>query len=109
LIFADLCPLLARFEKNDILRIIRALATFRPSLIALQMPLTEEDETFVERTFQRTLVELNKLISFSGTPTVVWRRTGESKLSRLRVVLVKLMLTVLLISQSAASVPSSAC
>ncbi|KWU44010.1 hypothetical protein RHOSPDRAFT_12418, partial [Rhodotorula sp. JG-1b] len=66
-----------RFDKNDILRIIRALATFRPSLIALQMPLTEEDETFVERTFQRTLVELNKLISFSGTPTVVWRRTGE--------------------------------
>ncbi|KAL8280871.1 hypothetical protein RQP46_006875 [Phenoliferia psychrophenolica] len=66
-----------RFEKNDILRIIRALATFRPSLIALQMPLTEEDEVFVERTFQRTLVELNKLISFSGTPTVVWRRTGE--------------------------------
>lgn len=66
-----------RFEKNDILRIIRALATFRPSLIALQMPLSEEDETFVERTFQRTLVELNKLISFSGTPTVVWRRTGE--------------------------------
>ena len=33
-----------RFEKNDILRIIRALATFRPSLIALQMPLSEEDE-----------------------------------------------------------------
>ncbi|TNY20822.1 transcription activator of gluconeogenesis ERT1 [Rhodotorula diobovata] len=66
-----------RCVKNDILRIIRALATFRPSLIALQMPLTEEDETFVERTFQRTLVELNKLVSFSGTPTVVWRRTGE--------------------------------
>ena len=31
----------------------------------------------MERTFQRTLVELNKLISFSGTPTLVWRRTGE--------------------------------
>lgn len=96
---AGLTELAYRFEKNDILRIIRALATFRPSLIALQMPLTEEDEvsskplrltyllltdpsnfshqTFVERTFQRTLVELNKLISFSGTPTVVWRRTGE--------------------------------
>lgn len=41
------------------------------------MPLSEEDEIFVERAFQRTLVELNKLISFSGTPTVVWRRTGE--------------------------------
>lgn len=41
------------------------------------MPLTPEDEVFVERSFQRTLIELEKLIGFSGTPTVVWRRTGE--------------------------------
>lgn len=79
----------------DILRIVRALAKFRPSLIALQMPLTEEDEVFVEKCFQRTLIvglfshcprgccevwylqEYEKLITFSGTPTVVWRRTGE--------------------------------
>lgn len=67
----------SRFEKNDILRIVRALAIFRPSLIALQMPLSLEDEVFVEKCFQRTLLELDKLISFSGTPTVVWRRTGE--------------------------------
>ncbi|KAF8441655.1 hypothetical protein L210DRAFT_3612032 [Boletus edulis BED1] len=66
-----------RFEKNDILRIVRALAIFRPSLIALQMPMTDEDEMFVERCFQRSLIELEKLISYSGTPTVVWRRTGE--------------------------------
>ncbi|ESK96568.1 transcription factor [Moniliophthora roreri MCA 2997] len=66
-----------RFEKNDILRIVRALAIFRPSLIALQMPLSLDDEIFVEKCFQRTLLELDKLISFSGTPTVVWRRTGE--------------------------------
>ncbi|KAI6045960.1 hypothetical protein EDC04DRAFT_3053327 [Pisolithus marmoratus] len=66
-----------RFEKNDILRIVRALAIFRPSLIALQMPLTEADEVFVEKCFQRSLLELEKLISYSGTPTVVWRRTGE--------------------------------
>jgi hypothetical protein len=65
------------FEKNDILRVVRALAIFRPSLIALQMPLTEEDEIFVEKAFQRSLIELDKLISLSGTPTVVWRRTGE--------------------------------
>ncbi|EIN11889.1 hypothetical protein PUNSTDRAFT_50722 [Punctularia strigosozonata HHB-11173 SS5] len=67
----------SRFEKNDILRIVRALAIFRPSLIALQLPLSEEDEVFVEKCFQRSLLELNKLISFSGTPTVAWRRTGE--------------------------------
>jgi hypothetical protein len=81
------------FDKNDILRVVRALAIFRPSLIALQMPLTEEDEVFVEKCVQRSLLvclgfhpsdyysnlaqELEKLISFSGTPTVVWRRTGE--------------------------------
>lgn len=67
----------SRFEKNDILRIVRALAIFRPSLIALQMPLSVDDEVFVEKCFQRSLLELDKLISFSGTPTVVWRRTGE--------------------------------
>jgi hypothetical protein len=45
-----------RFEKNDILRIVRALAIFRPSLIALQMPLTEEDEIFVEKCVQRSVI-----------------------------------------------------
>jgi len=45
---------LCRFEKNDILRIIRALATFRPSLIALQMPLTEEDEVRLALSLSRS-------------------------------------------------------
>lgn len=66
-----------KFQKAEALRIVRALAIFRPSLIALQMPLTEEDEIFVERALQRTILEFEKLISFSGTPTVVWRRTCE--------------------------------
>ncbi|KAH9931075.1 uncharacterized protein BXZ73DRAFT_90162 [Epithele typhae] len=66
-----------RFEKNDILRIVRALAIVRPSFIALQMPMTEEDDVFVEKCFQRSLIELDKLVSMSGTPTVAWRRTGE--------------------------------
>ena len=67
----------ANLEKADVLRIVRSLAIFRPSLIALQMPLTEDDEVFVERSIQRTILEFEKLISFSGTPTVVWRRTCE--------------------------------
>ncbi|OCF37389.1 hypothetical protein I317_04504 [Kwoniella heveanensis CBS 569] len=65
------------FEQGDILRVVRSLASFRPSLIALQMPMSEEDEVFLERSFQRTLIELEKLISYSATPTAVWRRTGE--------------------------------
>lgn len=66
-----------KYDKADVLRIVRALAIYRPSLIALQMPLSEEDEIFVERAFQRTMLEFERLISFSGTPTVVWRRTCE--------------------------------
>ena len=57
------------------------------------MPLSLDDEIFVEKCFQRSLLvrhylsllrprndlaqELDKLMSYSGTPTVVWRRTGE--------------------------------
>jgi len=66
-----------RMDKDHIERIVRALATFRPSFIALIMNLTEEDLILVEKCFQRTILEFEKLISFSGTPTVVWRRTGE--------------------------------
>ena len=71
--------------------------------------MSEEDEVFLEKSFQRTLIvspflsslpysppaclsavytmvhetgraniqELEKLISYSATPTAVWRRTGE--------------------------------
>ncbi len=65
------------FDQSEALKVVKSLAAFRPSLIALQMPLTIEDEVFLEKSFQRTLIELEKLISFSGTPTAVWRRTGE--------------------------------
>ncbi|KAJ3210593.1 Transcriptional regulator of nonfermentable carbon utilization [Dinochytrium kinnereticum] len=64
-------------EKKDIMRICKALAQFRPSFMAQIMNLSEEDLLFMEKCFQRTLVEFDKLIGFSGTPTVVWRRTGE--------------------------------
>ena len=54
------------FEKNDILRIVRALAIFRPSLIALQMPLSLDDEIFVEKCFQRTLLVCVPIPLFSA-------------------------------------------
>ncbi|KAI9312362.1 hypothetical protein BX666DRAFT_1986752 [Dichotomocladium elegans] len=66
-----------RMGREDLMRISRALALFRPSFLALIMNLTEEDLVFMEKCLQRTLLEYEKLISFSGTPTVVWRRTGE--------------------------------
>ncbi|KAI8590794.1 hypothetical protein BDZ88DRAFT_413276 [Geranomyces variabilis] len=64
-------------EKPDVMRICRALAQFRPSFMAQIMNLSEEDLVFMEKCFQRTILEFDKLIGFSGTPTAVWRRTGE--------------------------------
>ncbi|KAI9281809.1 hypothetical protein BY458DRAFT_200655 [Sporodiniella umbellata] len=67
----------SRMGREDLMRISRALALFRPSVLASMMNLTEDDLVFTEKCLQRTLLEYEKLISYSGTPTVVWRRTGE--------------------------------
>lgn len=64
-------------SREDLMRICRALALFRPSFISAMIHLTEEDLIYMEKCVQRTLLEYEKLISFSGTPTAVWRRTGE--------------------------------
>ncbi|KAI8081564.1 uncharacterized protein BX664DRAFT_268262 [Halteromyces radiatus] len=66
-----------KMSRKDLMRISRALALFRPSVLASMMNLTEDDLVFTEKCLQRTLLEYEKLISYSGTPTVVWRRTGE--------------------------------
>jgi hypothetical protein len=45
-----------RMEKKDIMRIMKALADFRPSFLALIMNLYEEDLIFMEKSFQRALI-----------------------------------------------------
>ncbi|BFZ61297.1 Transcriptional regulator of nonfermentable carbon utilization [Saitoella coloradoensis] len=67
----------SRFPQPLLIRIARAITHYRPSFIALTKTLTEQDLIFMEKCFQRTLLEYEKFISYSGTPTVVWRRTGE--------------------------------
>ncbi|CAO3619364.1 unnamed protein product [Mucor hiemalis] len=67
----------SKMGREDLMRISRALALFRPSVLASMMNLTEDDLVFTEKCLQRTLLEYEKLISYSGTPTIVWRRTGE--------------------------------
>lgn len=66
-----------RMGRDELVRISRALVLFRPSYMSLMATLTEEDLIYMEKCVQRTLLEFEKLIGFSGTPTVVWRRTGE--------------------------------
>lgn len=67
----------SRFSKDNLLRMAKCMARYRPSFIACTNALKEDDLIFMEQCFQRTLMEYDNFIACSGTPTIVWRRTGE--------------------------------
>lgn len=67
----------SRFDRQHLMHMARAMAEYRPSFIATTKTLKEEDLIFMEKCFQRTLYEFEKIIAVSGTPTIVWRRTGQ--------------------------------
>ena len=69
--------LTGRFTREDTLRVCRALVSYRPSLLSIIKNLTVNDLIFMEKCFQRLIVEYSKLLAYMGTPTCVWRRTGE--------------------------------
>lgn len=48
-----------RMGKQELMRISKALALFRPSMIASMMNLTEADLIFTERCLQRTMMVTN--------------------------------------------------
>lgn len=66
-----------RLPLNKLLRIARALGEIRPSFIACTKDLTREDLVFMEKCFQRTLVEFDDFLQHCCAPTVVCRRSGE--------------------------------
>lgn len=66
-----------RFNKEQLIEIAKCMAKYRPSFISATKSLYENDLIFTERSFQRTLLEYEQLISLSPSPTIIWRRTGE--------------------------------
>ncbi|KAL8736720.1 MAG: hypothetical protein Q9166_000086 [cf. Caloplaca sp. 2 TL-2023] len=66
-----------RFSPQKTLRIAKALASIRPSFISCTKTLDRDDLIFMEKCFQRTLLEYEDFINAYGTPTLVCRRTGE--------------------------------
>lgn len=66
-----------RFNKEMLVKMAQTMATYRPSFIACTNSLKEHDLIFMEQCFQRTLLTYDSIIKVSGTPTIVWRRTGE--------------------------------
>ena len=69
-----------RFSKEKLIIISKELSEFRPIFIASAMTLTEEDMIFIEKCYQRTLLEYSKFIKQIGTPTCIWRRNGQISL-----------------------------
>jgi hypothetical protein len=61
--------------------VCKALEAIRPNLLALVMHLSEDDFVMMETCFQRTILEYERLLPSSGTPTALWRRTGEIALT----------------------------
>jgi PAS domain-containing protein len=66
-----------RLPLGKLLTIARALGEIRPSFIASTKDLTREDLIFMEKCFQRTLVEFDDFLQHCCAPTIVCRRTGE--------------------------------
>lgn len=66
-----------RFPKEMLVKMAESMAAYRPSFIACTNSLKESDLIFMEQCFQRTLLTYDNFIRVSGTPTIVWRRTGE--------------------------------
>ncbi|KAH3668254.1 hypothetical protein OGAPHI_002008 [Ogataea philodendri] len=66
-----------RFSKYQLIEIAKCMAKYRPSFISATKSLHENDLLFTERSFQRSLLEYEHLISMSPSPIIIWRRTGE--------------------------------
>ena len=66
-----------RFSSPKIFRIVKSLASIRPSFIACTRTLNRLDLVFMEKCFQRTLFEYEEFMHHCSAPTIVCRRTGE--------------------------------
>lgn len=53
------------------------MAVYRPSFIACINSLRKNGQILMEQCFQRTLITYDSFSRISGTPTIVWQRTGE--------------------------------
>lgn len=69
--------LTSKYGSVNVAEIAKALASIRPSFIASNKNLNQDDLIFMEKSFQRTLLEMDDHFSATGTPSLICRRTGE--------------------------------
>ncbi|KAI8054696.1 hypothetical protein BDF22DRAFT_680570 [Syncephalis plumigaleata] len=58
-------------------RIVNVMGTFRPAFRKVAKSLTDIDLVLVEESFERLLLDYDRVFSSMGIPACLWRRTGE--------------------------------
>ncbi|KAI5964567.1 GSM1 [Candida pseudojiufengensis] len=65
-------------KRQNLLVILKLIASYRPTFISAHKSLLKpQDLLFLEMSFQRCLVDYEKLSQLNSSPTIIWRRTGE--------------------------------
>lgn len=65
-------------KRNNLLIILKLIASYRPTFISAHKNLLKpHDLLFLEMSFQRSLIDYEKLLLFNSSPSIIWRRTGE--------------------------------
>lgn len=65
-------------KRANLLVILKLIASYRPTFISAHKSLLKPyDLQFLEMSFQRSLLDCEKLAQLNLTPTIIWRRTGE--------------------------------
>lgn len=58
-------------------RILNVMGTFRPTFRDVAQSLTDIDLILVEESFERLLLDYDRVFSAMAIPACLWRRTGE--------------------------------
>lgn len=75
---ASLPPEQKEQKHNSLLIILKLIASYRPTFISAHKSLLKPyDLIFLEMSFQRSLIDYEKLLHLNSLPTIIWRRTGE--------------------------------
>lgn len=73
-----LSPTERQNKKNNLLIILKLIASYRPTFISAHKSLFQPfDFQFLEMSFQRCLLDYESLSRLNASPTIIWRRTGE--------------------------------
>ncbi|KAJ1796114.1 Transcription factor [Coemansia sp. RSA 2399] len=64
-------------SKQNIIRILEVINTFRPTFRSIAQSLTDIDLLLVEEGFERLLLDYDNVFNSFGVPACLWRRTGE--------------------------------